>query len=277
MSKFAETNGIRLHYLDYPGDEPTIVLMHGLTANAHSFAGLVEGGLPYRLISVDLRGRGLSDKPERGYSMAEHAADIVGLLDALGLAQVILGGHSFGGLLTTYIAGHYPERVSKCIVLDAGFLHPKVRELIQPSLDRLGQSVPSWDVYRDGIQQAPFWRGYWDHNVEAYYRADVNIREDGTVKARSRPEAIAEAVDKALAEPWAAHLALVNQPAVMLNALGSFGPDGAPPILPLEKAQETVAALPNCIYAQVPGNHMTMLFGKNGAVMAKAIVDFVGN
>jgi pimeloyl-ACP methyl ester carboxylesterase len=276
MSNYIETNGIRLHYLEYPGRSPTLVLMHGLTANAHTFAGLVDSGLPNHLISVDLRGRGLSDKPDSGYSMADHAADIIGLLDGLGLSQVVLGGHSFGGLLTAYIAAYFPDRVSKCVVIDAGFLHTDVRELIKPSLVRLGQAVPSWGIYQTGVQKAPFWRGYWDHNVESYYRADVELLEDGNVKPRSRPEAIAEAVEKALSEPWEDHFGLVHQPAIMLNALGPFGSDGTPPILPFDKAQETVSALPNCRYVEVPGNHMTMLFGENAALIVKAIVEFVG-
>lgn len=276
MSTFIETNGITLHTLDHPGDAPPLVLMHGLSANAHFFDGLVAAELPYRLLAVDLRGRGLSDKPETGYSMADHAADIIGLLDALGLEQVILGGHSFGGLLTCYIAANYPERVRQCIVMDAGFLHPQVRELIKPSLDRLKTRVPAWETYRDGMKNAAFWRGYWDVQVEGFYRADVQQFDDGTVQPRSKPEAIEEAVDKALAEPWHDILGRVQQPAIMLHAAGPFGPDGAPAVLPAEQAQETVAALPNCIYVQTPGNHMTMLFGDNAKAVAAAIRDFVG-
>ena len=276
MSKTITTNGINLHYLEHAGSAPTMILMHGLTANAHFFDGLMAAGLPYHLLAVDLRGRGLSDKPESGYGMAEHAADIVGLMDGLGLDKVVMAGHSFGGLVTMFLAGHYPERVSKCVVMDAGFLHPSVRELIKPSLERLGKIIPAWEPYRDAVKQAPFWRGYWDAHIEAYYQADVEIREDGTVKPRSRPDIIAEAVDKALGAPWIEHMAKVNQPTIMLNALGPFGPEGTPPIMPLEKAQETVDALPNCTYKEVPGNHMTMLFGENAQVVAQVIKEFVG-
>ncbi len=143
MDKFSQTNGISLHYLDHPGEGPIIILMHGLTANAHFFDGLAASSLPNRLLAVDLRGRGQSDKPETGYSMAEHAADILGLMDNLGLDQVILAGHSYGGLLTCYLAANYPDRFSQCIVMDSGFLHPNVKEIIKPSLDRLGQLIPS--------------------------------------------------------------------------------------------------------------------------------------
>jgi len=275
MDKFTQTNGISLHYLDHPGEGPTIICLHGLTANAHFFDGLAASSLPNQLLAVDLRGRGQSDKPENGYSMADHAADIVGLLDNLGLDQVILAGHSFGGLLTCYLAANFSERVSQCIVMDSGFLHPSVKEIIKPSLDRLGQQIPSWEAYRDAVKGAAYWQGYWDTAVENYYRADVQTNDDGSVQARSRPAAITEAIDKALAEPWASIFSRVDQPAIMLHALGPFGAPGSMPVLPAEQAEETVNALPNCRYKTVPGNHMTMLFGDNAETLAQEIMTFL--
>ena len=85
MDQFVQINDIQLHYLDHPGGDPPLVLMPGLAANAHSFDGLIKAGLSptLRVLALDLRGRGLSDKPDSGYSMADHAADVLGLLDAL--------------------------------------------------------------------------------------------------------------------------------------------------------------------------------------------------
>ena len=275
MDRFIHSNGIQLHLLDHPGEEPPLVLSHGLSANAHSFAGLAASSLPNRLIAVDLRGRGQSDKPDTGYSLEDHAQDVLGLLDSLALEQVILGGHSYGGLLTLYMAATYPGRVQKCIIIDSGLMAANVRELIKPSLDRLGQVLPSWEAYREAVKNVPYWQGYWDDHVEAYYRADVQTNEDGTVQARSRPAAIAEAVEKGLMVDWTALLGQVRQPVLMLHALGSYGPPGAPAIVPLEKAQETLALLPNHTYVQIPGNHMTMLFGENVEQMAQAIRAFI--
>jgi pimeloyl-ACP methyl ester carboxylesterase len=279
MAYFVQTNNIQLHYLSYPGEGPTLVLMPGLTGNAHTFEGLIQAGLSprYRVLALDLRGRGLSDKPASGYSMADHAADVIGLLDTLDLDQVILGGHSFGGLLTLYIAAHQPERISKLVIIDAGgSMHPRARELIQPSIDRLGKILPSWEAYLQAMKQMPFFEGWWNPTIESYYQADVHTNADGTVQPRSRPEAIIEAVDKALTEPWAQHLALIRQPALLLNSLGAYGLAGAPPLLPLEQAQATVKALANCRYVEIPGNHMTMLFGQGAQRMVEAITDFIG-
>ena len=69
----------------------------------------------------------------------------------------------------------------------------------------------------------------------------------------------------------------------MLNALGAYGPPGTPPVLPYEKAQETMQALPvraavaqrHCAYIEIPGNHVTMLFGENARIIVDAVTDFV--
>jgi pimeloyl-ACP methyl ester carboxylesterase len=278
MSQFATVNGIRLHYLDYPGEHPTLVLMPGLTANARSFNGLIRAGLSprFRVLALDLRGRGLSEKPASGYRMVDHANDVLGLLDTLGLKQVVLGGHSFGGLLSFYMASRYPEYISKLIILDAaGSIHPKVMELIKPALDRLGKVLPSWDAYIKLVKQAPYWAGYWDEDVEHYYRADVRINADGTVQSQSQPEAMVEAIRCALDEPWDEHIAAIQQPVLLLNAPGPYGPVGTPPLLPRENALATVKALTNAHYVEIPGNHVTMLFGEGSKQTVRAITAFL--
>ncbi len=64
---FITTNRINLHFIEYnPGkDKPALILMHGLTANAHAFDGLISRGLSkdFRVISPDLRGRGTAKNP----------------------------------------------------------------------------------------------------------------------------------------------------------------------------------------------------------------------
>lgn len=280
MDHFAELDGIRLHYLDHGGAGPVLLLMPGLTANAHVFDGLVAAGLGagVRLLALDLRGRGLSDKPASGYGLEEHAADVIGLLDRLGLEQVFLGGHSYGGLLGLYLAAHHPQRVSRLLVMDAAArMHPDTRRLIQPAIDRLGKPVDSWDTYLAAVKLMPFFHQWWDPQIESYFRADVEPLPDGRVVSRSRPEAMQEAVEHVLAEPWEEMLPRIGQPTLLLNATAPYGLPGAPPLLPRAEAEATVASLPRGRYAAVSGNHITMLYGQGAREIVKEVVKFMAD
>ena len=114
MDRYVETNGIRLHYLEHAGDGPTLILAPGLSASAHFYGSLMGHLTPrLRVLAFDLRGRGESDKPDSGYSMADHAADMLGAMDALDIERVVFGGHSYGGLLTFYLAANHPAYMAK--------------------------------------------------------------------------------------------------------------------------------------------------------------------
>ncbi len=284
QSAFINLPTIRLHYLDSGSTATTrptllLLLLHGLTANARMFEPLADLLAPhYRLIAVDLRGRGLSDKPSAGYSMAEHAADIIGLMDALGLERCIVGGHSFGGLLTMFLAAHFPKHVEKAIILDAaGKLHSEVRSLLKPSLDRLGKVFASLEEYILAMRAMPYLCGAWDNDYEAYYRSEAIMHDDGTATARPQAANIAEALDKALEEDWHSAIKNVKAPAILLHAQGSFGAPGAPPVLLEADARETVSALAQCQYEEVAGNHITIMFEPAVRDVASAVRHFIDN
>lgn len=275
QSNFVSTNGIQLHYLHFQGNGPTIILMHGLTANAHAFDGLIEAGLApaFNVISVDLRGRGLSDHPASGYTMAEHAKDIIGLLDQLGIDKADIGGHSFGALLTFYLAAHYPNRIHKMLLLDAAAqMHPNTKEMLGPTLSRLGQTFSSFEAYIAKAKAAPY-IDQWQDAMNSYYRADVKDNADGTVTPRSNPMHIIEAVTGALSEPWLDFISGVDKPAILINGPGVYTMDAA--LLPKENALATVAMMRNCRYVEVSGNHQTMLYGKGALEIVTALKAFL--
>ena len=277
-SRYVQTNGIRLHYLEQGAHGPTLVLMHGLTANAQSFDGLLAAGLAdrMRVLALDLRGRGESDQPENAYTLPDHAADVIGVLDALGIDRVVLGGHSFGGLLTYSLAANHAERVSRCVVIDApAVIHPEIFDQIQPSLDRLGKTLPSWEHYLQFVKQMPYFNGWWDSAIEGFYRADVRENPDGTVQARSRAEHIRAVITGFKDLDWLETVRRITQPVLFLRAPGAYGPPGSPAVVTLEQARLTVENLQHGRLIDVPGNHMTMLFGSGASVAASAIAEFV--
>ena len=120
-------NGLRLHGLrwdDLGRGRPTL-LLHGLASSARIWErvspALAEGGLAP--VAVDLRGHGLSDKPETGYDLATVSADLRAVLRDLDLKSPILVGHSWGAGLALHLAasdsegGHAPAAL---VLIDGG-------------------------------------------------------------------------------------------------------------------------------------------------------------
>lgn len=276
VSKFIDTGSVWIHYLDNEGDGPLLLLLHGLTANAHAFDGLMHAGLNdrFRTISVDLRGRGKSDQPAAGYTMKEHAADIIAILDALQVKQAVICGHSFGAFLGLYLAAHFPGYVEKLILMDAAVrMHPDTKEMLGPALGRLGQQFASFEAYLEKVKKAPYLT-FWDEQMLRYYQADINTHSDGTVIPVSKPEHMMEAVMKgSLGEPWAELVKNNRKPSLLINAPGIYTMNAA--LLPKELAMETVNMMPDGRYVEVAGNHQTMLYGEGARQIVTAITDFL--
>src|SRR4051794_2372139 len=101
-------NGQRLHYLDWGGADDTlpVVRLHGAWTNAHvwDFFSL-QMRRHFHIYSVDLPGHGDSQWTAEGdYSRGRLARDVLGLIDALGLDELVLIGHSLGGSVATLVA-----------------------------------------------------------------------------------------------------------------------------------------------------------------------------
>lgn len=271
-----KTNNIHLHYIEYPAPgKPKLVLLHGITANAHAFDGLVKYGLNehFHLYSADLRGRGQSDKPAFGYSVEEHAQDILGLLDYLKIEKAVLCGHSYGGLLSAYMAANFPERVAALILLDAGNeMNPNAARMLIPTFSRLGILYPSFDVYMRMMKKAPQ-NTFWDDAMDSYYKADVHTdRTTGITQTNSNIANITAMAVGLTSMPWTTIFEHIRQPALLLNALGIYTMEE--PLLPVALAKKAVKLLDEGEYSGIEGNHQTMLYGKGAQQIVVAINSF---
>src|SRR5437867_1163098 len=111
-------NGIKIHYYRTGGDKPPLVLSHGATDNGLCWTRLARAlESEYDVVMPDARGHGLSDAPEGGYTSAERAADLAGLIEALRLNRPAVGGHSMGAGTTLRLVADYPD-VARCAVLE---------------------------------------------------------------------------------------------------------------------------------------------------------------
>jgi len=117
-------NGIRLHTVEC-GQGPLVVLLHGFPEFwwtwRHQLTGLADAG--FRVVAIDLRGYGESDKPPRGYDLWTLAGDVAGLIRALGERRATVVGHGWGGLIGWTLAALHPRLVSSLVVLGAA--HPR--------------------------------------------------------------------------------------------------------------------------------------------------------
>jgi N-formylmaleamate deformylase len=117
-SNFVEANGVRLHYTRTGGAKPPVVLAHGVTDDGLCWTPVARALAPdYDVVMVDARGHGRSETPPDCYGPATQAADLLGVLGALGLREPAILGHSMGAGTALALAGIAPE-VPRAILLE---------------------------------------------------------------------------------------------------------------------------------------------------------------
>jgi pimeloyl-ACP methyl ester carboxylesterase len=121
-NKYIITNGIKLHYVEGGQGKPLICLP-GWPQTWYSFQPIaLQLAEKYRIIIIDLRGMGTSEKPDSGYDKKTMANDIYQLVLQLGFEKINLIGHDIGGMVAMSFAFNFPEFTEKLIVLDGS--HP---------------------------------------------------------------------------------------------------------------------------------------------------------
>ncbi|WP_327656148.1 alpha/beta fold hydrolase [Streptomyces sp. NBC_00483] len=137
-----DVGGVRLAYqLSGPPDAPPLVLLHAMGETAADWEPVRPAlDRARHVYALDLRGHGLSDRPGE-YSLELMRADVLGFLDALGLACVDLIGHSMGGAVAYLLAEEHPDRVRRLVLEDVPV--PRPREPTTPTRPE-GQLAFDW-------------------------------------------------------------------------------------------------------------------------------------
>ena len=111
QTRTIETNGTSIH-VRVGGHGPAVVMLHGFGTTGdmwgHLATALIED---HMIVAPDLRGLGLSSKPDRGYDKKNQAADVVGVLNALGVRTAELVTHDIGIMVGFAVGATHPERV----------------------------------------------------------------------------------------------------------------------------------------------------------------------
>jgi len=140
----ATVNDVRLHYVAAgPETGPVVVLLHGFPefwySWRHQIPALAEAG--YRVVAPDLRGYNVSEKPAgvAAYRIAELAADVAGLVEAVADGASHVVGHDWGGVVAWELAARHPRAVATLTAMNAPHPGPFLRELRRPR-----QALRSW-------------------------------------------------------------------------------------------------------------------------------------
>jgi lipase len=272
------------------GPDP-VVCLHGITAQHRAFNAAARYlGPSLGLVGVDLRGRGDSDKPESGYSLEAHAADVVRVLDHLGLQSAVLAGHSMGAFVALKTALLFPERVRALVLLDGGW--PRVEssptEMIEEekqeasaleeglarAFKRLDMTFESPEAYLD------FW--FPDQNLKMedlppdladYYLYDLGEVENGYNPKASRVAAEEDSPSVSSTSPTAEQMRGVACPVALVRASQGFFP-GSEPLISDETRDVMAESLDIRTEILLEGaNHYTMLWPEYTRIWAPRVFD----
>jgi pimeloyl-ACP methyl ester carboxylesterase len=271
-SNYLDVNGIKLHYIEYPNaTKPKLILLHGLTANAFAFNGLIEAGLNknWHVIAIDFRGRGKSSKRAFKYSVSDHGNDIIGLLDHLQIENIAVAGHSFGGLMATWLAYRHPNRVNRLWIIDAApSMNPKAPQMLMPAVSRVDKKFENFDVFLNAIKSSEYMI-QWDDAMLPYYKADVEELKDGRVECISDISDIVQISTHVSMEPWNKYFSSITQQVTLIVATDAY--TLGEPLLPMYLADRAVKNMKDAEIVEISGNHQTMLFGAGAKAMVKLI------
>src|SRR5690242_427701 len=137
---FITIAGLRLHLRDWGGPDtpPSILLVHGLASNARIWDLLAPLLAPsFRLVAIDQRGHGVSDKPDDGYDLATIAGDLAQVIDALGWSRPLVVGHSWGANVALQLAAGHPDLPAGIVLLDGGTNELASVMSLEETLERL--------------------------------------------------------------------------------------------------------------------------------------------
>jgi pimeloyl-ACP methyl ester carboxylesterase len=116
---FVEVDGVRVRYVDVGGG-PVVALVHGFASSLETWSGVIPAlSRRHRVIAMDLKGFGWTDRPEGDYSPRAQADLVMRVLSELGVERAALVGHSYGAAIVLHAALAYPDRVERIALYDA--------------------------------------------------------------------------------------------------------------------------------------------------------------
>ena len=195
--KWADVGSLRMRYLDWGGDGPPIMALHGLASSGNWYdivARLLSDG--FRIIAPDQRGHGKTTQASSGYDWPTLAADIAGLMDVENISQAAVLGHSWGGHVASALAAHFPDRVQKLVMIEGGYLDARLGE--EATWESFSHRVRPRNVSGDREEFLDRLRvqlaDCWTEDLERIVQTMVYEDEDGMIQDILRPDNHAQVI-----------------------------------------------------------------------------------
>lgn len=264
---------------------PTVLALHGITASAMSWAA-VAAALPgsWRMVALDLRGRGRSRDLPGPTGLLRHAADVCQVADRLHADDLVLAGHSMGAYVALLAASSRPELFSRVVLVDGGIAlalpagadpDEVLARTLGPALARLTQTFTDVEDYLELFRRHPALGPHWNQVVEDYVRYDALETSEG-VRSRAVESAVRTDGRDVLVGAEEFDSALMGLPLPVHLLTAPSGMFGEPPgLLPEDAVAATAARAQHLVVEEVPGaNHYTLLFDPSAAAhVAAAVTD----
>jgi pimeloyl-ACP methyl ester carboxylesterase len=157
-SKLLRCERLTVHFLNWDGTDPPIILLHPNRTNSRVWDFFVDSSeLPNRFIAPDLRGHGLSEYPKTGYEFEDYILDLLNLIDHLALDEIILIGAAMGGNLALLIAATHPSLVRALVLADPGLsLDHGISQRVQAEIEELFR-FPDLETAKRNMPMSGLW------------------------------------------------------------------------------------------------------------------------
>lgn len=204
---FVEREGVVLHYTDWGGDGPPLVLVH-----ATSFFGKIWKPVAealrgrFRVVAPDQRGHGDSGRPDDGYTFETFADDLHAVIQHLGFETVFAAGHSSGGTTVALHAALHPGVITRMALIEPILVAPPfVHRGPNPMADQARRRRPVWDspraMYEAYRSRPPF--NTWRDDLVRLYAEEGTRPVEGGYALKCLPEFEARFYEAVTAlDPW---------------------------------------------------------------------------
>ena len=218
---WADIGELKVRYLDWGGEGAPLLALHGLASSAHWY-DIVAPMLRdrYHIYAPDQRGHGQTTSATSGYDWQTLSRDLDRLLDHIGLDEVSVMGHSWGGNVATNFAANYPGRVKRLIMIDGGFLDGRL--FPGASWETFSHRVRPRDVTGNRQEFLDRLRNQlgviWNDEIERIVQTMVYEDEDGQIQDILQPENHAQGIRAMWDEPASMTMPRIQCPTLVVPA-----------------------------------------------------------